>query len=191
MVVLVRRGGRTVRFGEPVQEHDADGERQLLAGDRIGDALEHRWEPGWLQAAKAVRQGAKVRIVRDAAVEIIELYIEAEQSAERGGDRGLEVLPGRPARPSRPRRRAWALSGEPVCRTAISATAPTPARLITRRYEVPSQRSTRLAGRRRRAHTVRSRRNGGRGSRVKQVGMAASNSTGDRKSTRPCRSRRH
>ena len=49
--------------------------------DRIGDAFEHRREPGWLQSAKAVRQGAKVRIVRYVAVEIIELYTEAEQSA--------------------------------------------------------------------------------------------------------------
>ena len=38
------------------------------------------------------------------------------------------------------------------------------ATLIARRYVLPSQRSTTLAGRRRRAHAVRSRRNGGRGS---------------------------
>ena len=80
MVLFVVAGlagpGWAVRFREAVEEHDADGQRQLLARDRVRHTLEHRQEAWRLQAAKAIRQRAEVRVVSNAPVENLEVHVE-------------------------------------------------------------------------------------------------------------------
>ena len=55
---------------------------QLLAGDGVGEALEHSREAGQFESPVPAREGAEVRVVSASPVEPAEVHVEAEQTAE-------------------------------------------------------------------------------------------------------------
>ena len=73
---LARRG--PVRFGEPVEQADANSERELLAGDRVDQALEQGRKPRRLQSAEACRERAQKRVALGNLVERGKVELEAE-----------------------------------------------------------------------------------------------------------------
>jgi hypothetical protein len=54
---------------QPIEELDADRQRQLLAGDGVDYRLENAFESGWLHAVKTQREGVEWRLARDKSVE--------------------------------------------------------------------------------------------------------------------------
>ena len=58
-----------VVVGQAVEQTDAERERDLLAGDRIDDALKHGSEARRLHSAEPLRQGTQLGITRGQAIE--------------------------------------------------------------------------------------------------------------------------
>ena len=78
-----RARGRTAeRRGEAVEQLDAKGECELLAGDGVRQAFEQGGEAGRLQAAKALGQRLEVRIAVGRRVEVAEVEIEPKHALQ-------------------------------------------------------------------------------------------------------------
>jgi hypothetical protein len=81
-----------VSFGESVEQTDADGERELLASDRVHEALEEGGKPRRLQPAEACGECLQEGVARGEAIELGEIELEPEQAREGGSGRFFGLL---------------------------------------------------------------------------------------------------
>lgn len=82
---MQRPGGRSRRRGQPAENGQPGGKRQLLARDRVEQAFEQRREARRLQAPVALRQRAEGPVAGGARVEAGEVDLQTEQSGQRLG----------------------------------------------------------------------------------------------------------
>ena len=106
-----------VVLGQAVEQADAERQRDLLASDRVDDALEHGSKARRLHAAEPLRQGTQFGIARGQAIERRQVDAKAEQPFQ-GRRYGLLPLgvSGSPCTVTRSR----SASGGPVWTTATS-----------------------------------------------------------------------
>ena len=78
------RRASAVAAGQPIQERETRGERELLQRDRVHETLENTGKAGWVQPAKAPRERRELRIAGSEGVEGIEVEVERHHPLESG-----------------------------------------------------------------------------------------------------------